>query len=90
MTTLSIDRTRGDTYPIRMTMSNPDGTPMDLTDKQVLLTVNTEEDPVDTTNQLFQIVGTIIDAANGVVEFRPTDEQADNVGRFFFDVEVSD
>ena len=89
-TTLSLSRTRGDTYPIRMTMTNPDGTPMDLTNKQVILTANTEEDPIDTTNQVFQIVGTITDAEAGTVEFAPTLEQADNVGLFYFDVEVSD
>jgi len=89
-TTLNLTRTRGDTYPIRMTMTNPDGTAMDLTNKQVLLTVNTEEDPADTTNQVFQIVGTITDALLGKVEFAPTDDQADNVGTFYYDVEVSD
>ena len=89
-TTLNLTRTRGDTYPIKMTMTNPDGTPMDLTNKQVILTANTEEDPIDTTNQVFQIVGTITDAEAGTVEFAPTLEQADNVGLFYFDVEVSD
>ena len=85
----SISRERGDTYPVAMTMTNPDGTAMDLTDKQVLLTVNTEEDPEDTTNQVFQIVGTITDAEAGKVEFPLTADQADNVGAFFYDVEVS-
>ena len=89
-TTLNLSRTRGDTWPQGMTISNPDGTPMDLTNKQVLLTVNEEEEPTDTINQLFQVVGTITDATAGKVEFPLTAEQADNVGLFYFDVEVSD
>jgi len=88
-TTLSLSRTRGDTWPIRMTFTNPDGTPMDLTNKQVILTANTEENPIDTTNQVFQIVGTITDAEAGKVEFPLSPDQADNVGTFYFDVEVS-
>lgn len=89
-TTLNLTRTRGDTFPIRMTMTNPDGTPMDLTNKQVLLTVNTEEDPTDDSTQIFQIVGTITDALAGTVSFEWDAQIADFVGLFYFDVEVSD
>lgn len=87
---LNLTRTRGDTWPIKLTINNPDGTPMDLTGKLVVMTVNSEEDPDDTTTQIFQIVGTVTDATAGQVEFHPTATQADNVGLFYFDVEVSD
>ena len=88
--TLNLTRTRGDTYPIKLTINNPDGTPMDLTGKQCLMTVNSEEDPPDASTQLFQIAGTVTDAAAGKVEFTLSSEQADNVGTFYYDVEVSD
>lgn len=89
-TILNLTRTRGDTFPIKLTINNPDGTPMDLFGKQCLMTVNSEEDPTDTSTQLFQIVGTVTDAAAGKVEFTPSLAQADNVGRFFYDIEVRD
>jgi hypothetical protein len=87
---IPIKRTRGDTYPTSMTIRQSDGTPMDLTGKQVVLTANTEEDPVDTSTQVFQLVGTITDAENGQVEFPWDADAADNVGMFYYDVEVSD
>lgn len=87
---LPLQRTRGDTFPIRMVISNDDGSAMDLTGKRVVMTVNREEHPVDTDEQIIQIVGTVIDATGGVVEFEPTLDDAAHVGTFYYDVEVSD
>lgn len=86
----SVFRRRGDTYAEPVTIVDGDGIPQDITGKLFVMTVSEEEDPVDETSQLFQLVGTITDAENGAVEFPMTDEQADNAGRFFFDVEMTD
>jgi len=86
----AIYRRRGDTYPVELTITNESGVPQDIDGKAFVLTASEEEDPVDATHELFQLVGEIIDAPNGLVHFPMADEQADHVGEFFFDVEMTD
>jgi hypothetical protein len=88
--TKPIFRTRGDTYRLRVTLSSG-GTALNLTDCTILLTVSSEAEPTDSTNQLFQIAGSIYGAAtNGIVDFEMNESDADNLGRFFYDIEVTD
>jgi hypothetical protein len=54
------------------------------------MTLSTVANPTDTTTQVYQILGDIVDAANGVVEFSPTLDQANRVGYFYFDVQMTD
>jgi hypothetical protein len=86
----AIFRRRGDTDAIKLTITNEAGVAQDINGKAFVLTCSTEEDPIDATAELFQLVGTVTDADAGEVEFPMTDEQADHVGRFFFDVEMTD
>ena len=80
---------RGDTIGIQVTLT--DGTdPINLTGASVKLTVNTEQEPADATNEVFELTGNITDAVNGVVEFVPSIAQATQTpAEYFYDVQVT-
>jgi len=87
-----LERKRGDTYANELTLSRrSNGQLLDITGYTFKLTLNREKNPKDTTKQVYQIAGTILDATNGVVEFAPTAEQADqDPGVYWYDVEMID
>lgn len=88
-TNIPINRKRGDLYPEQITILNKKtGLAENIAGKTFLLTVTTIAEPPDATTKLFQIAGIITDAANGVVEFTPTVDNADNVGDFFYDAQM--
>lgn len=88
---MQIDRFRGDTSADSFTVTiKASGTPVNLTGCTFKLTVNTDANPVDSSHQVYQIVGSITDIANGVVEFAPNDAQADHTGVFYYDIEMID
>ena len=89
-TSLTIERIRGDTFPFVFTLSDSSGNPIDITSFTFLLTVDPSEDPPNADNNLFVLTGSIIDAVNGKVEFAPSAVQADNIGEYFFDVQMTD
>ena len=62
----------------------------DITDYNFWMTVSSEENPEDSTTQIFQITGAIVTAASGRVLFRPTEEEADNVGDYWYDIVMED
>ena len=84
-----ITRHRGDTRRIQRTVKE-NGVAIPITDWTFLLTISREEDPVDTVEQIAQIIGVITDAANGVVDFTPLAKDVDWVGGNFFDIEAVD
>ena len=86
----AIFRRRGDTYAEPVTITDKNGVPQDINGKAFVLTCSRVENPDDASAQLFQLVGNIVDGDNGQVEFPMTDDQADNLGEFFFDIEMSD
>jgi hypothetical protein len=86
-----ITRYRGDTYADEFVIkSKATGLPINIAGYTFLLTVDPEKAPVSDTNNLFSIVGTIVDAPTGRVEFAPSAPQADRVGSFFYDVQMID
>ena len=86
-----ITRKRGDTYANAWVVtSETTGAVIDITDYDFLLTVDPEKAPVADTNNLLQIVGVIADGPNGLVEFAPSLEQSDNLGSYFYDVQMID
>lgn len=86
-----ITRKRGDTYADEFIIkSKTTKLPINIAGYTFTLTVDPSKAPVDDTDNLYQLTGTIIDAANGRVEFVPSAEQADNVGSFFYDVQMID
>lgn len=87
----NIERKRGDTYADEITVkSKKTGQPINITGYTFLLTVASVKAPVDTTTKVFQLTGTIIDAAAGRVGFAPTESQADRLGKFYYDIQMTD
>lgn len=88
---MDILRRRGDTYADSFTITlRNSGDNADLTGCSFLLTVDTKKDPVDTATNLYQLVGTVVDPTTGIVTFSPNDTQANRIGYFFYDVQMTD
>lgn len=87
----AITRRRGDTYADEIIVkSKATGLPINITGYTFELTLDPEKAPVDATNNLYSLTGTIIDGPAGRVEFAPTAMQADQVGTFYYDVQMTD
>lgn len=88
---MQIERTRGDTYPDSMTVTNVKTKAIvNLSGCSFKLTVSSVQNPPDASTQLYQLIGVIENPTTGVVTFSPTAEQANLVGLFFFDVQMTD
>lgn len=84
-------RKRGDTYADEIIVtSTTTGLPINITGYTFKMTVDPSKAPIDATANLYQLTGTILDAAAGRVEFAPTAMQADHVGVFYHDVQMID
>lgn len=87
----NITRYRGDTYADEFIIKNrTTRLPINITGYTFTLTVDPSKDPNDNSNNLFAITGTILNGPEGRVEFVPTEMQADNVGIFYYDVQMLD
>jgi hypothetical protein len=87
---ITINRYRGDTAPDQFTITRDD-VAVDITGYTFKLTVNSESDPTDATNELYSLDGSITDAAAGYVEFAPTAMEADQTpDEYYYDVEMTD
>lgn len=88
---IDIERKRGDTYADEFIIkSKATKKPVNIAGYTFLLTVDPAKAPIDATNNLYQLTGTILDAAAGRVEFAPSALQADQLGNFFYDVQMVD
>jgi len=85
----TIERKRGDTYPMHFTIKS-NGVALDITSCAFKLTVDPSKDPVNDTNNLFSLTGTIENAPGGVVRFDMNGAQADHLGKFFYDIQMID
>ena len=90
----TIERKRGDTLtPEEVTIIDEDsGDPKDISGNTFLMTVTTIEKPPDDSTKLFQVVGVLkVDQVTykGEVEFPLTNSDADNVGNFFYDIQLT-
>ena len=84
-----IVRKRGDTYADEFELTSElTGLVIDITGYTFLLTIDPEKDPVDNTNNLYQLTGNITDATNGLVEFVPSAANTDVLGRYYFDAQL--
>lgn len=84
-------RKRGDTYADEITVkSKKTLQPIDITGYGFLMTLDSRENPDDETTKEYQLIGTITDAPNGVVEFEPSALNADTVGSFYYDIQMTD
>ncbi len=88
---IELCRRRGDTFADQFTLKDVSGSPIDITGFSFLMTVDPSPTPPDAMSNLFQLAGTITDAANGVVEFAPTVMQADQTpSTYFYDIQQTD
>lgn len=88
---MDITRRRGDTYPDSFTLTlRETGDYANLTGCSFLLTLDTLKNPVGVLTNVYQIVGNVPNPANGVVQFSPTLSQADRVGYYYYDVQMTD
>ena len=87
---MQITRRRGDTYPDVIKISAPSGGAADLTGCTVVMTLNSKKEPPDDTTQVYQLMASIADPLSGIVEFAPNSTQADLVGFYYFDIQMTD
>ena len=82
---------RGDSSAKGFIVQTSAGVAIPITGFSFKLTVNSEKDPLTTTNQKFTIVGAITDAPNGKVAFSPTVSDTDiEPNTYFYDIEQID
>lgn len=84
---------RGDSYPLELTIKNKaTGDAVPLTGFSFIMTVTTIKDPPDDTTVKFTVIG-VIDpdqvANMGKVTFTPTTDNTDEIGKFFYDVQMT-
>lgn len=84
-----ITRKRGDTYPIEILVTSED-LPLDVTGCTFKLTVDPSKAPTADTNNIIALTGTLVIGETGRVDFAFTDEQADNLGKYYYDVQMTD
>jgi len=85
---INICLTRGDTSSFGFTLLDEDGTAYDPTGSTFVLTVNTESEPTDATNQVFQLTGVL---NSNVVSFAPDATQANQTpGVLFYDLQETE
>lgn len=85
---MDIKRYRGDTKSDRILIS-VNGAVANLTGSTVVMTLNTKNNPTDDTTQVYQLTGVVNDPISGVVEFSPSLSQADKVGFFYYDIQLT-
>ena len=89
---VAITRKRGDTYADDIIVkSKKTGLAMNITGYSFVMTVDPSKSPVDATTNLYSVVGAIIDAVEGRVEFAPTAMQADQPPEtYYYDIQMID
>lgn len=86
-----ITRRRGDTYPDVITVQTTStGTAVDVTGASFTLTLDTLKAPADALTNVYSLTGTIVSAPNGTVSFAPSAIQADQLGTFYYDIQMVD
>lgn len=90
-TTIDVTRRRGDTKRLTFIIKDSTGTIVDINNGfSFIMTVDPSKDPVDDTNNLFQVVGDIFDGTNGRVGFTPLAVDVDALGTYYYDVQMLD
>lgn len=81
----------GDDFQTSLTITSEGRVPVDITGYSFVLTVDSNEDPDDSSTNIFSVTGSILDAANGVVGFSPTSTNTSiSPKSYFYDVKMTD
>lgn len=83
-----IKRKRGDTYPVKITIKE-NGKIIHITGFTGKLSVSTKQQPT-AADYVFQSVGVIADEQSGKMYFPITETDANNLGDFYYDIEIMD
>lgn len=87
----NIIRRRGDTYPyVIQVVDKCSGDALDITGYSFRLVVDPAKEPVNSTNNIWDVTGVITGPTTGIVEFTPSTGEADNQGDFYYDIEMVD
>lgn len=82
---------RGDSDAKGFVVQDSDGDAVDITGFSFKLTVNSDRDPDDQTNEQFSVMGVIGDPAAGEVSFAPSTIDTDiEPGLYYYDIEQTD
>ena len=92
--TFEICWARGDNDPRTFTIQDSNGVVIDISTWTLSMAVNTDKDPSDTVNEIFQVAGVLVDEGSGAgvtgkVSFTPPANTLDAVsapGSAFYDV----
>jgi len=85
-----IRRTRGDTKPMLFQLlDKATGAAVVVTGYSFLMTVDPDKAPTTNVNNKFQLTG-VASATAGCFYFQPTADQANLVGSYYYDVQVTD
>lgn len=84
-----ITRKRGDTYPIEILVTSND-IPLDVANCSFRLTVDPSKAPIDDVNNVITLTGALISGETGRVNFPLTSGEADNLGKYYYDVQMTD
>jgi hypothetical protein len=88
---MDITRKRGDTKPDRFTVSLADTwEPANLAGCTFKLTLDTRQEPDDESTVVYSITAVSTAPASGVVAISPSPEQADRVGAFYYELQLTD
>ncbi len=89
---INLFRTRGDDHPFAFQLFGADGITVEaVTGFTFLMTADPNDEPVDNTNNFWQLTGVITDGPNGKFEFRPTEANMDlTIDTHFYDVQMID
>lgn len=87
-TDIRICISRGDSTPMTFTMQDEDGNDLNITGFAYIFTVNTEENPIDNTNEVFNLTGV---ESSPSVSFTPLISDTDiTPGEYFYDIQETD
>ena len=87
---MQIERKRGDTYADEFVVTDKrTWEPANLAGCTCLLTLDSRSAPDDSSTQVYQLVATVR-PTEGVIEAAPSASQADQVGTFYFDLQLTD
>lgn len=88
---MHIDRKRGDTDSDQFTVTTRrTRKASNITGCTFKMTLSTVAEPVDESNQVYQLEGVLEAPESGIVSFSPTKEQANIVGYFYYDIQMTD
>ena len=83
-----VERQRGDDHDHLFQVLDGDYAAIPLTTETFRLTINSEENPTDDTNQLYTVLGSIVEASTGKISFVLTGTL--DIGNYFFDIQMTD